>query len=257
MNPNQIAQNLKRKFSLIAQPNSVPYTNENGNFDETWIEKFGGTKIITLSEGTDIDTLKQDGTYYIKNPTSTKGMPIYPKEASSRPQRSASYAIIKVSLPPINKGTYFVYQEMILWNEYSGVDSIDQPVIFVRTLTDFSYLHKKGWQKLNNNLTIVSTDSTTIKSPDFDGCQVIINGGDYPNNYPTISISSLTISNISSSKYADNLQIIFKAGNGFALTAQNLNILGQTPSFVEDSIYCITINGCYGRIEEVTIPQQI
>ena len=40
MNPNQTAQNLKRKFSLIAQPNSVPYSDENGDFDQTWKEKF-------------------------------------------------------------------------------------------------------------------------------------------------------------------------------------------------------------------------
>lgn len=49
MNPNQIAQNLKRKFSLIAQPNSVPYSNENGEFDSSWKEKFSsGQKQITL-----------------------------------------------------------------------------------------------------------------------------------------------------------------------------------------------------------------
>lgn len=49
MNPNQTVQNLKRKFSLIAQKNSVPYTNENGEFDETWIEKFGGKRIVSTS----------------------------------------------------------------------------------------------------------------------------------------------------------------------------------------------------------------
>ena len=40
MNPNQISQNTKRKFSWIAQPNSVPYSDENGDFDSSWVNKF-------------------------------------------------------------------------------------------------------------------------------------------------------------------------------------------------------------------------
>lgn len=40
--PNQNGQILQRKFSLIAQPNSVPYTDENGEFSESWKEQFGG-----------------------------------------------------------------------------------------------------------------------------------------------------------------------------------------------------------------------
>lgn len=31
-----------RKFSLIAQPNSIPYTDENGEFSQSWKQKFGG-----------------------------------------------------------------------------------------------------------------------------------------------------------------------------------------------------------------------
>lgn len=49
MNPNQTSQNLKRKFSLIAQPNSIPYSDSNGDFDASWKEKFSsGQKQITL-----------------------------------------------------------------------------------------------------------------------------------------------------------------------------------------------------------------
>lgn len=49
MNPNQTSQNLKRKFSLIAQPNSIPYSDENGDFHQSWIDKFqGSSKQITL-----------------------------------------------------------------------------------------------------------------------------------------------------------------------------------------------------------------
>ncbi len=50
MNPNQTSQNLKRKFSLIAQPNSIPYSDSNGDFDASWKEKFrsGVSKKITL-----------------------------------------------------------------------------------------------------------------------------------------------------------------------------------------------------------------
>ena len=32
-----------RKFSLTAQPNSIPYTDDEGNFSESWKEKFGGS----------------------------------------------------------------------------------------------------------------------------------------------------------------------------------------------------------------------
>lgn len=47
MNPNQTSQNLKRKFSLIAQKNSVPYSDENGNFDQSWIKQFNNPIEIT------------------------------------------------------------------------------------------------------------------------------------------------------------------------------------------------------------------
>lgn len=47
MNPNQTSQNSKRKFSLIAQPNSIPYSDENGDFDQTWKEKFSNASKIS------------------------------------------------------------------------------------------------------------------------------------------------------------------------------------------------------------------
>lgn len=66
MNPNQTAQNLRRKFSLIAQKNSVPYTNENGEFDETWKEKFGGSskeiKILNVVQNGSL--YRSDGTKF-------------------------------------------------------------------------------------------------------------------------------------------------------------------------------------------------
>lgn len=37
-----------RKFSLIARPNSIPYTDNEGNFSESWKEKFGGSGVSTL-----------------------------------------------------------------------------------------------------------------------------------------------------------------------------------------------------------------
>lgn len=43
-----MADKENRKFSLVAQPNSIPYSDEYGNFDISWLEKFGATTNVTL-----------------------------------------------------------------------------------------------------------------------------------------------------------------------------------------------------------------
>lgn len=206
-------------------------------------EEEGELKV--MPDGTDIDSLKEEGTYFIKNPTSTLGMPKAPKPSSGYTSVNGSYAIIKVVVPPIEKGTYFVYQKMILWYQYTGVNSVDEPQVYVRHLTDFMYT-TQNWQRLNNGYTVVEADSTTINTVKYNGYKVWFNS----------PISELEITDTYSHSYSTNCQIVFTAGEDFSISTFGLSWLGETPTFVEGETYCITITNNLARVEKVIAPEE-
>ena len=65
-----------RKFSLIAQPNSIPYTDDEGNFSESWKEKFGGSSTggsaLQVQVSYNNDTLKGVAVEVDSNTITTK-----------------------------------------------------------------------------------------------------------------------------------------------------------------------------------------
>ena len=212
--------------------------------------------LIVLPDGTDIDSLRAEGKYFIKNPIcTTGGMPIVPRPSGSNPTKNASYAIIEVTLPPIEKGTYFIHQEMTLWYQYTGADSLNQPQKFIRDLTDYTYIHdeKNKWNRLGKGYACISLNTTTIDCGEYKGCQIIINGSGGPQVVPNTAISSLTITNVYARRYSADLQIIFKADSGFTLNTEDVFFVGEVPTFVQDKMYMITITGEFAKIEEVTM----
>lgn len=214
--------------------------------------------LIIKPEGTDIDSLKAEGLYYIKNPTSTLGMP----KTCNYPNIIGGYAIVSVTIPPVTPvkveegGTYFVYQEMVLWVKHFGMDSIDAPEVFTRNLTDYTYVNDGShfyWQKLTDTLSLIYTTETTIDYQIYRNCRIIINGTS-GNVLPTTGITSLTINNIYSMHNSHKTEIIFKAGSGFSL---NINVshyaLVGEATFEEDKCYILTISGDIIKIEEISL----
>lgn len=209
-----------------------------------------GVKI--LADGTDIDTLKADGLYFIKGVTSTKGLP-----CSNMGNSSTPFALVRVTNVPIEKGTYFVCQEMVLWEMYVGVDAISEPIVFVRNLTDYTYTQGfQDWKALGNEIVTKKVTGTEITLSDlsYRGCQIIANPTSNYSPVPNTAITSLEISNYFS-VLAGKTRIIFKAGSGFSLTVSGKDYwIGEKPtSWTEGQIYAITLEGCFLSCEEVTM----
>lgn len=206
-------------------------------------------EVITLPEGTDIDTVLATGVYYVKNPTSTKGMPLADWGGSPT---NGSYAIIRVA--KVNspaKGTRLSYQEMALIWQHTGIDSLAEPQVYSRYLTDYAYTNQ-SWKRLSNGLIRVKMSgitSATISARTYAGCLVLIGSDSYV--LPSSAITSLTITN--SNETGDKTIIVFKAGTGFTL---NMDFgvgywLGEEPTFTPGSVYMITIKDSFLRCEEV------
>jgi hypothetical protein len=205
------------------------------------------TDVTELPEGTDIDGILDTGVYFVKNPTSSIGMPIADYIGSPA---NGSYAIIRVTrVDETDKGTYLSYQEMALIWQHTGVSSIDKPQVYSRYLTDYSYADK-GWRRNSNGLTrvrISGITSATIDAQTYAGCLVLIGSSSYV--LPSSAITSLTITN--SYDTGDKTIIVFKAGAGFTLNKDTGYWLGEEPTFTQGSVYKITIEDSFLKCEEV------
>ena len=205
------------------------------------------TDVTELPEGTDIDGILDTGVYFVKNPTSSMGMPIADYTGSPA---NGSYAIIRVTrVDETDKGTYLSYQEMALIWQYTGVNSIAKPQVYSRYLTDYSYADK-GWRRNSNGLTrvrISGITSATIDAQTYAGCLVLVGSGSYV--LPSSAITSLTIT--LSYGTGDKTIIVFKAGAGFTLNKDIGYWLGEEPTFTQGSVYKITIEDSFLKCEEV------
>ena len=268
MNPNQTAQNLKRKFSLIAQKNSVPYTNENGEFDETWIKKFCGNKVKNLPNGTDIDTLTEEGEYFIQLATCTSGFPsdfAITAERASQPQYTGVSVYVKV-IPTITSATFPTVKTTQVCFLYK-VDSIPSTIntfdsIYIRT-----FRIAEGWSGFWDNANINNKKRTIdcgISYPNI----VFIPTKLYPNttyklgyafsSVETIGLISLNLSGIQIPDTPYPIEFIFKTGDSFSgITATQIKAWIGNITLNTNSYYKITISNLIGTIEELTIPQQI
>ena len=211
----------------------------------------GGLKV--MPDGTDIDTLTEEGVYFIFGVTSTKGLPVSQLSSSGTP-----FAIVRVTNPPIQKGTYFAYQEMTLWDMYTGMDAISEPCVYVRNLTDYTYLQNyQQWKALGNKMitTKVTGTSVSISAENYRDYQIIANPTSNYNPKPSTAITSLTITNYWT-VFSGKMRIIFKAGSGFSLTIQGGGDywIGTKPTtWTEGQIYAITAEAGFLKCEEVTM----
>ena len=256
LNANMIEYGLD-KLTMIAQ--EILNIAKNSGLEagkgidiEDGVISVKGAKV--MPDGTDIDTLKEEGVYLISNPTSTKGMPTEPNLNVSI---SGSYAIVRVIVPQIDKGTYFVYQEMTMWYIFSGVSSVSEPLVSVRTLTDYTYMQGYHfWKSIGNEIKTISKYGTTATLSDTNrGTQIIMNPAGYGSAKPSTAITSLTITNYTNILLG-KARIIFKAGNGFTLTIQGVGDywLGTKPTtWTEGQIYAITMEAGFLKCEEVTM----
>lgn len=209
-----------------------------------------GVKI--MPDGKDLDDLKEEGVYLVPNPTSTVGMPTQPNFNTSV---TGSYAIVKVTVPQLEKGTYFVYQEMTLFWVFVGANEVSAPHLFVRNLTDYTYT-TKTWKKLNNDIITIQKSGTeaTLSYGADAGYQIIMNPSGYGNVTPSTGITSLSITNYANA-ILGKARIIFKAGSGFALTVIGKDYwIGTKPTtWTEGNIYMITIEAGFMKCEDVTM----
>lgn len=211
--------------------------------------------VTVMPEGTDIDTLIETGVYIIKDPTSTKGLPMISNYGAM--SINGKYAIVRVTDTGIKRSsaTYFVYQELTLFLSFMGVDSIGQPLVYMRNLTDFPYTSTL-WYSLTNELVTIhkeATESITLSVPTYLGMQVVV-GNPYNSLVPSASITSLTILNYPNS-YLGKTRVIFKAGSGFALTIEGSDFwVGTKPTtWTEGNIYMITIDAGVLRCESLVV----
>ena len=222
------------------------------------IKKIAESKVVeeglkVLPDETDIDTLKEDGVYFIFDVDSTKGLPLSQLGSSATP-----FAIVRVTKLPIEKGTYFVYQEMTLWWIYVGMNAISEPRVYVRNLTDYTYMTGyQEWKSLGNELTTTKVTGTSISvsAETYRDYQIIVNP---TNNYsivPSTAITSLTITNYRT-EYSGKMKIVFKADSGFSLTIQGGADywIGTKPTtWTEGNIYMITVEAGFMKCEDVTM----
>lgn len=210
------------------------------------------SNIKTMADGYNIDDLKEEGIYFVKNPTSTKGLPPAPFSGSPA---EASYALIIVYTPPINKGTYYVYQELVLWYQMTGVGSIPDCVKYIRQLSDYTYT-TSTWNRLSNGLILQKVTGTEIgiSSIGHSGERIIANpdtGSYYAR--PSTAITSLSVYAYAD-RYNKKLEIIFKAGSGFTLsvTGNGIYWIGEKPTtFTENGIYMLSVCGNYLKLDSL------
>ena len=235
-----VAQEIKKKNEMVAG-NGIDITDN--------IVSLKG--VTTMPEGTDIDTLTTEGVYYIKSPTSTLGMPLFPNINTSK---TGSYAIVRVTTPKDwQKGTYLAYQELVLIFQHIGVDSLGEPQVYSRYLSDYSY-STKNWVRLNNSLIAINkiTDlNASIDVKEYKGCIVVLGAGTY--FVPSTAITSLTLEGYYGG--GDKTIVVFKAGYGFTLTVTSLEYwIGSKPTtFTMGSTYMITAEGPFLKCEEVIV----
>lgn len=207
-----------------------------------------------MPDGTDVDTLKEEGVYIIKDPTSTSGMPKQPNYGTSI---NGSYAIVKVFDTNIKRtgATYFVYQEMVLFLSSTGVDSLSEPHIYIRNLTDFTYT-TQSWNILGNDLITIQKNGADASLSYFSdrGTQIIMNPSGYGSAIPSTGITSLALINYATS-YLGKARIVFKAGSGFSLTVTGNDYwIGTKPTtWTEGSIYMITMEAGFMKCEELAM----
>lgn len=217
----------------------------------------GGYHTTQLSDNTDLDTVITEGNYFIKSPTSTKGMPELPTSVS---YKNDEYSVIYwLCLLLVEKefgyGTNFIRQTITLTPFCAPSGSISgDTLIFTRTLINDFYQIDSKWTKIDGDITNLNISiyppqtSYTLNNLRANYCYKC----GFSNYYDdfNVALTSLTLTNIQNT--ADEIRVMFKVGNNFTLTATQLTFLNYSNIVWEtNKIYIITIKNLYATIDVV------
>lgn len=209
---NKTSDNLGLQDKLVSGTN-IKTINSNsilGSGDIT----ISGSNVIELTEGTNIDNLKQEGTFFIKNPTGT-----LPSAVSTS---GTHWCVVtqEKCYDDLNLGTYWYLQtvKFTYLGMGPGMGTLPSWQTYTRQITDYQYTMGNMWQRLDNVAEKVFSVSLANSN-----ANVTINLSSYSNDeYLSVvsvgMISSGDIRTVSTlnldSGLSGSCRIIFKTGSG-------------------------------------------
>ena len=203
--------------------------------------------VVELDEGTNIDNLRQEGTFFIKNPTGT-----LPSAVST----SRTYWCVitqEKCYDDLNLGTYWYLQtvKFTYLDMGPGMGTLPSWQTYTRQITDYQYVTGNMWQRLDNIAEKVFDVSLTNSNANTTVSLSSYSNNEYLSVVSVGMISGGEIRTVSTLNLDEGLlgscRVIFKTGSGvfsitlsYYLSAQLLNgdILTNY-SFKSDTLYCI------------------
>lgn len=230
--------------------NGITITNNN-------VISLKGTQQLT--DGTDIDTIKTEGNYFVKSPISTLGLPSLPTYARESNAGIAYWICLLLVEKEYGFGTNIVRQTITLTPIAHPMTIVSsETLMFTRTLCDnYSYVNT-SWTKIDGDMTNITVNSVgsgrrdiSISKLSANYCYLCQYMSDYVDGqivHHFDSITSLTLTNIEDTP--DEIRVMFKADSGFTLTAPQLKILNlDNIVFEQGKVYVITIKNRYATID--------
>lgn len=230
--------------------NGITITNNN-------VISLKGTQQLT--DGTDIDTIKTEGNYFIKSPISTLGLPILPTYTKVSNENIAYWICLLLIEKEYGFGTNIVRQTITLTPIAPPMTIISsETLMFTRTLCDNYTYVDTSWTKIDGDMTNITVNNSGSSNRDINIsklnanycylCQYMTNIIDEQIVHYFDSITSLTLTNIEDTP--DEIRVMFKAGSSFTLTAAQLKVLNlDNIVFEQDKVYIITIKNLYATID--------
>ena len=221
-----------------------------------------GVKV--MPNGTDIDSLTEEGEYFIQLATCTSGFPsdfAITEERAGQPQYAGVSAYVKV-IPTVTSATFptakttqvcFLYKVDSMPSTINTFDSI-----YIRT-----FRTAEGWSGFWDNANINNKKRTIdcgISYPNI----VFIPTKLYPNTtyklgyiFSSAETKEITSLNLSGTQIPDTpypIEFIFKTGDSFSgITATQIKGWIGSTSLDANSVYKITIANLIGTIEKITV----
>lgn len=224
------------------------------------------SNLIVLPAGTDIDTVLQEGEYWIPSATCGVGFPsdvIKNGEIANTAPAEAIFAYIRViktkteNWLPTVKAT----QLCLFYTKQSGSGTVGFSCAYIRTTCSET---SSGYWTARN---IINDKKAVGCGVFFGSSSVYIPSTVYPNtayflgnfikegNYNTgtiYTLTSLTLPTIPDSPYP--IEFIFKTGNSFSgITASDIKAWIGSTTLDTNSAYKITITNLIGKIEKLTL----
>lgn len=222
-----------------------------------------GTNIKELGSA-DIDGLKEEGEFFVRNASCTSGFPddLKTTQESYGEVAPSNGKCAYVKVIPTNTGdttypTVKVTQICIFYTKVSMPDNIASfRGVYIRTYKSGSG-YPASWEIFTNLLNLkrkvdcgINYDSTPYM-PDkvYPNTTYIL--GDLFGISPA-TLSSLTLSDLPDSSYP--IEFIFKTGNSFSgITATQIKAWIGNTTLDANSVYKITIENLIGKIEKLTV----